>query len=319
MTNEKMPKNAKNAENFFCEKCNFTCSKESNYIKHLATRKHQIRTNTKKYEEKMPKNAATAYECECGRVYKHASSLWNHKKKCAPCITEIPKKTEDSEVILKNNTETDLDYKSLFLNALDQMREERKEFMQIRKKQDDIMMEMIDKVGNTTNNTNNNLNINMFLNEQCKDAINFSEFINRIEVSQDDLENNAQLGFVNGITKILMDNLRQLTLHERPIHCTDSKREILYIKDDDEWQKENDNNKLMGAIKEVSRKSMSSLLSWKNDNPEYGDVDSEFSNKCVVIQKQSLAGENKETYYPKVIHNVAKATAIVKDKIKIKN
>ena len=275
----------------------------------------QIRTNTKKKCQKMPPlhtNVNVEGFISMHRLYGII------RRNVLPCITENPKKEEDSEVILKNSAEADLEYKTLFLNALDQMREERKEFMEIRKKQDDIMMEMIDKVGNTTNNTNNNLNINMFLNEQCKDAINFSEFINRIEVSQDDLENNAQLGFVNGITKILMDNLRQLTLHERPIHCTDSKREILYITDEHDSHKENDNNKLLGANKEVSRKSMSSLLSWKHDNPEYGDIDSEFSNKCVEIQKQSLAGENKETYYPKVIHNVAKATAIEKDKLKIK-
>ena len=319
MTNEKMPKNAKNAENFFCEKCNFTCSKESNYIKHLATRKHQIRTNTKKYEEKMPKNAATAYECECGRVYKHASSLWNHKKKCAPCITENPKKGKDSEVILKNSEETDLDYKSLFLNALDQMREERKEFMEIRKKQDDIMMEMIDKVGNTTNNTNNNLNINMFLNEQCKNAVNFSDFIESIEVSHRDLENNAQLGFVNGMTKILMDNLKQLTLYERPIHCTDVKREVMYIKDTNRWEKEGSNKKLEDAILNVSRKSIGSLLEWKKTNPEYQNMDSDFSKQCIHIQKQSIAATKKEILYPKIIHNIARENSISQKDLRLKN
>ena len=114
------------------------------------------------------------------------------------------------------------------------------------------------KIGNTTNNTMNNMNhfnINMFLNEQCKNAINenkYSDFIERIEVSHDDLENNAQLGFVNGITKILMDNLKQLTLYERPIHCTDIKRETLYIKDSDKWEKERSDKKIEGAIQEVS-------------------------------------------------------------------
>ena len=311
MTNKKTQKPPKTAGEFYCEICKFTCSKQSDYNRHLATRKHEIRTNTNKYEEKTPKNAVTAYECDCGKKYKHASSLWNHKKKCAPCI---PKK---SEAIVKKPLDDDMDYKSLFLNALSQMREERKEFMEIRRKQDDIMMEMIDKVGNTTNNTNNNnFNINMFLNEQCKDAINFSDFIDRIEVSQDDLENNAQLGFVNGITKILMDNLKQLTIQERPIHCTDSKRETMYIKDDDAWQKENDDNKLRDAIQEVSRKSMSSLLSWKSNNPDYEDIDSEFSNKCVTIQQQCLAGVNKDAYYPKVIHNVARGTVLNKEKVK---
>ena len=134
-------------------------------------------------------------------------------------------------------------------------------------------MSIIGKVGNTTNNiTNNNqqnnqFNINMFLNETFKDAINFSDFIDRIEISHDDLENNAQLGFVNGMTKILMDNLKLLTLHERPIHCTDVKRETLYIKDHNVWDKEQSVEKLENAIQEVSRKSIKSLSQWKKSNP----------------------------------------------------
>lgn len=316
MTNKKVPKMPKNAEKFLCTICNFKCSKESNYKKHISTRKHTIRTNANLDEEKKLENAKNKYICECGKNYKHASSLWNHKKKCAPCISDA------SEALHIPSGEENLDYKGLLLNAMKQMqeqqnemREQRKELLEMRRKHDDMMMGMIDKVGNTTNNTNNtnnNFNINMFLNEQCKDAINFTDFINRIEVSHSDLENNAQLGFVNGITKILMDNLKQLTLYERPIHCTDSKREIMYIKDDDEWQKEQDDNKLRDAIQEVSRKSMSSLLSWKSNNPDYEDIDSDFSNKCVAIQQQCLAGENKEIYYPKVIHNVAKGTIIDK-------
>ena len=127
----------------------------------------------------------------------------------------------------------------------------------------------------------------MFLNNDCKDAINFSDFIDRIEVSRDDLENNAKLGFVEGISKIIMDNLFQLTLHERPIHCTDTKRDTLYIKNDDNWNKEKDVVKQMldRSIQEISRKSVRSLMGWKADNDEdYKDINSEFSNKCIYMQ-----------------------------------
>ena len=117
----------------------------------------------------------------------------------------------------------------------------------------------------------------MFLNEQCKDAINFSDFIDRIEISYDDLENNAQLGFVKGITKIFMDNLRQLTLYERPIHCTDMTQETLYIKDKDVWNNDECDKQLESAIQEVSRKSLTSLMDWKQKNPEYKNMDSDFS------------------------------------------
>ena len=180
----------------------------------------------------------------------------------------------------------------------------------------------MEKIGNTTNNitntnntNNNNFNINMFLNNDCKDAINFSDFIDRIEVSRDDLENNAKLGFVEGISKIIMDNLSQLTLHERPIHCTDTKRDTLYIKNDDTWNKEKDTVKKMldKSIQEVSRKSVRSLMDWKADNDEdYKDINSEFSNKCIYMQMQSMAGDNRDKLklYPKVVKKVANSVAL---------
>ena len=281
MTKEKMPKNA---EIFHCEFCDFSCSKKSNYNFHISTLKHKIRTNT---NEKMPKNAK-AYNCECGKIYKHASSLWNHKKKCN-FIEEEPE--SQNQLIIKE----DSDYKTLFLQAIGEMKEQRHDFIkqlheqqEEAKRKDELMMEMIGKIGNTTNN---NININMFLNDKCKEALNFSEFLQRIQVSYDDLENNAQLGFVNGITKILMDNLNQLQVYERPIHCTDAKRETLYIKDDDKWEKDTSEKKLESAIQEVSRKSMTSLMDWKHENPDYQDMDSEFSKRCINIQKQSIASK----------------------------
>jgi hypothetical protein len=163
--------------------------------------------------------------------------------------------------------------------------------------------------GNVTNN-NQKFNINVFLNEQCKDAINLSDFINRIDVSREDLENNAQLGFVGGISKIFLDNLRQLSINERPIHCTDLKRETMYIKDDDKWTKETGPAKLNTVIQRITQKSTRTLLDWKKENPDYQDHDSAFSNRCIVIQQQSMAGYDRDTYYPKVIRAVAKEVTI---------
>ena len=151
---------------------------------------------------------------------------------------------------------------------------------------------------------------NLFLNDKCKDAINFSDFIDRIEISHDDLENNRELGFVNGVTKILMDNLNTMNLYERPIHCTDTKRETLYIKDADEWKKEDGGVKLESAIQEVSRKSIRSLIDWKNENPDYDDLDSDFSKKCIEIQQQSCGSVNKTKTYPKIIQNIARNNTI---------
>ena len=170
--------------------------------------------------------------------------------------------------------------------------------------------------GNVNNNHTNKFNINVFLNEQCKDAMNFSDFIKSIEVTREDLENNAQLGFVDGVSKILIEHLKLLSQTERPIHCTDVKRETMYIKDEDKWTREEDATKINRAIQEVTRKSMISLLDWKGENPDYKDRDSEFSERCIVIQQQSMAAHNRDTYFPKVAKLVAKEVTISTSPVK---
>jgi hypothetical protein len=327
----------KNAKNYFCEKCNFVCSKNSNFQQHLLTAKHKMTTkSTVVATEKMPNSQ---FSCEkCGKCYKERTGLWRHKKKCTLKNNSQSQESTDNKNVQnaknaenknvqnvqnaenKNVQNPKLDpeeMKELLMQNRELMKEISKRDEVIEKK-DELMEKMIDKIGttnNTTNNTqNNHFNVNVFLNEQCKDAINFSEFIDRIEVSHEDLENNAELGFVNGISKILMDNLNQLNINERPIHCTDVKRETMYIKDDNEWQKEKETNmqKLNDAIQEVSRKSMMSLMDWKKINPDYKDGDSEFSNKCIAMHQQSIAITKKDQYYPKVVHKIAKESAIDK-------
>ena len=198
------------------------------------------------------------------------------------------------------------------------MTEENKELRQVMTEQSKEFMKTIaDLTKNnhsTTVNSNNNnkFNINLFLNEKCKDAINFSDFMKNITVSQEDLENNAQLGFANGISKIFIDNLKQLNICDRPIHCSDTKRETMYIKDDDKWEKEEDTKKLTSAIQLVSKKSMTTLCNWQETNPDYKDADSEFSNKCITMMQQSISGSSRDVLYPKVIRILSKETMIDK-------
>ena len=142
--------------------------------------------------------------------------------------------------------------------------------------------------------------------------MNFADFIKNIEITHQDLENNAQLGFVSGISKILMDNLKQLGVNERPIRCTDTKRETMYIKDENKWTKEVDDSKLQKAIQTVSCKSMGKLQEWKKENPDYQDMDSAFSLRCLDMQKHTIAGSDREVYYPKVIHVLARETMVDK-------
>uniref|UniRef100_A0A6C0F0D9 C2H2-type domain-containing protein n=1 Tax=viral metagenome TaxID=1070528 RepID=A0A6C0F0D9_9ZZZZ len=292
-----MKKNAENAEEFFCKECDFRCCKMSNWTTHKLTRKHQNRTNL---NEKMPKNATANFSCKkCNKAYKARNSLWYHESKCN--VTDVDRLLTDNQRLLSDNVELRnfiIEQSKLTAELVNKALESSKNT----------------NIVNSNNNTinNNKFNINLFLNEQCKDAFNFTEFVKNIEISYQDLENNAQLGFVQGISKIFMDNLKQLSINERPIHCTDVKRETMYIKDEDKWTKEVDDSKLQKAIQTVSYKSMGKLMEWKQENPEYQDADSEFSKRCIDIQRQSLAGSERNIYYPKVIHVLAKETMVDK-------
>ena len=285
-----MKKNAKNAEEFNCKECDFICCKLSDWTRHTMTRKHQNRTFL---NEKTPKNATASFPCKkCNKTYKARNSLWYHESKCN----------------INDNTNQ---------NLLSDNLELRNFIIEQSKLTAELVNKALDACKNTSivnNNTNSNnkFNINLFLNEQCKDAFNFTEFVKNIEISYQDLENNAQLGFVQGISKIFMDNLKQLGINERPIHCTDIKRETMYIKDEDKWTKEVDDSKLQKAIQTVSYKSMGKLMEWKQENPDYQDMDSEFSKRCLDMQRQTLAGSDRDTYYPKVIHILAKETMVDK-------
>jgi hypothetical protein len=216
--------------------------------------------------------------------------------------------SELKNFIIEQANEHKKETAEIFNKVIEQANEHKKETLEIVTK----VIEQTKTVNNNTINNTKAFNINMYLNEQCKDAMNFSDFINGIEVSHEDLENNAQLGFVGGVSKILIDNLKLMNRNERPIHCTDVKRETMYIKDDNKWTKEENDSKLRSAIQEITRKSISSLMAWKRGNPESDDMDSEFSGRCIVIQQQSMAGYNREVYYPKVIHAIAREVFVSK-------
>jgi hypothetical protein len=295
-----MKKNAENAEEFSCKECDFRCFKMSDWTRHTLTRKHQNRTIL---NEKTPKNAVASYACKkCNKEYKARNSLWYHENKCN--IVDVINEnkciiSQENQRLLSDNLELRnfiIEQSKLTAELVNKALESNK----------------IVNTNNNNNTVNNKFNINLFLNEQCKDAFNFTEFVKNIEISYQDLENNAQLGFVQGISKIFMDNLKQLGVNERPIHCTDVKRETMYIKDEDKWNKEVDDSKLQKAIQTVSYKSMGKLMEWKQENPDYQDADSEFSKRCLDIQRQSLAGSDRDVYYPKVIHILAKETMVDK-------
>ena len=306
---------------FQCEECRFICNKQSDWSRHIKTRKH---TN---YAEPEPTKTPPSYLCgACDKEYTNRSSLWYHNKKCgnihktAQTIQSTePEKTPYLDIINRLLADN-IELRNLIIEqtkiTTSKMSETNDTINKVIEQNTDIFNKVLDTVKpsnttiTTTNNNNQKFNINVFLNETCKDAMNLSDFVKSIEVSREDLENNAQLGFVGGISKIFLDNLRQLSINKRPIHCTDLKRETMYIKDDDKWTKEVGPAKLNMVLQTISQKSTRTLLNWKAENPDYKDHDSEFSNLCIVIQRNSMAGYDRDTYYPKVIRAIAKEVTI---------
>ena len=294
----------KSAENFFCENCDFKCNKNSNYKKHLLTAKHKNRTIR---TEKIPKNAIV-YKCECGKSYKSRSSLWYHKKKC-PHI--------NNTIVIQENQED----KPYMMDIISQNKEivdllvlQNEELKRQNREQSNTIRELIPKIGNnnTTTNNNNQFNLQVFLNEDCKDAINFSDFIKQIQVSFEDIENQAECGYVKGISKLFIENLQELGTYKRPIHCTDKKRKTLYIKENDEWDKEGSQDALKNGIQEVTRSTMRRLIKEKeNRAEEFADMESDFSKQCLVIQRNLIPTAPRETAFSKVMENITKNSGII--------
>lgn len=263
----------------------------------------------------------------CNKKFNSYNSLWYHKNKYK-CIKKENQNNEEQEMVIQEQPATN---NELIKNLLIQNSELRNFCIEQTQEMKNLMMEL-SKTNVITNNNiintfngniqnniqNNHFNIHLFLNEKCKDAINFADFIENVQISNIDIENNASLGFVNGMSKILLDNLKQMSIYERPIHCTDIKRETIYIKDEDKWEKENDDmKKLKNAFQEITRKNMLQINEWKLENPEYEDLDSENGLKYISMMKESIAGFNRDIYHEKIIKNIVKEITIDKIKHKI--
>jgi hypothetical protein len=296
MTTNLMPKNA---EIFVCEICNFKCSKISNYNNHVLTRKHKILQNT---TENKSKNAE--YICACNKGYKHHSSLWNHKKQCNFIIKE--------NIIEEEETSEDVDIidKKLILTLIQQNNELQKQMIEVIKN---------GTINNTTNNMNNSnnktFNLQVFLNETCKDAMNIMDFVDSIKISLSDIESIGELGFVNGMSKLIIKNLNALDENMRPVHCNDLKRSSLFVKDANVWTKEDDNNnKLKKAIKSIAHKNICALPEWRKKYPDciYSESKKSDQYNHIVIEAMGGSGDNDDEKADKIISKIAKTITIDK-------
>ena len=276
---------------FFCEKCDYGSNKKFLYKQHCDTKKHQNTGCSKMLIQNM-----NFYNCECGRKYKHIQSYKRHKKKCSIEITKVTDDTDIEKEELRSMISTLIKQNHSMLLENKDMRE--------------MVKDMIPKIGNN-NTTINKFNLQVFLNEKCKDAINLTDFVATLQLELTDLDQTRQHGYVNGITNIFVRGLRELELHKRPIHCSDLKREVLYVKDNDTWAKDNDDKaKMKKAINAVSKRQINFIKDWEAKNEHWNETDK--GTQKYIDMVRSVTGGNDDNVDNKIIKTIAKQVIIEK-------
>ena len=297
---------------FYCEICDYHTSRKCNYDEHLLTSKHK----SAMFSNENPAISSAKFMCpKCCKLYKDTSGLWRHKKKClAEDIDNIVPTTQQQSQVQSQNQTYDQPNKD---NLIEYLIKENAEFKS-------LIMELVKKENNTLTNINSNninsnnktFNLQFFLNEQCKDALNIGEFVDSIKVQLSDLETVGHIGYVEGVSKILIKNLNELDVVKRPIHCSDLKREVLYIKDDDKWSKENEDKLVIKkAIKQVANKNIRQITEWANLNPDCKQSDSKKNDQYLKIVMNSMSGGSNEEQnhnIDKIIKNITKSVIIEK-------
>ena len=283
----------KNAENFICEKCHFVCSKKSNYEKHLLTRKH-------KNDDKKEQKNAEQNVCICGKSFKYRQGLFVHRKTCI----DYEKNVTNDALVLENeinkkiDSTTDKELKELVKELIKQNGELVK-----------TINEIVPKIGNTNitnNNNNNNFNLNVFLNEQCKDALNISDFIDSLKITLEDLLFSKTNGISRGITDVMIKGLKELDIHKRPIHCTDIKRDIMYIKNEDNWSKDDNHDIMKNTIVKIADKERTALQQWAIDNPDWIETERKQLEYLTMMRSICEPIENYNNSERKIIKILSK-------------
>jgi len=296
------PFTPKNAEKFSCKKCNFTCFKISDWERHLSTLKHERKRLETFGNKKNAEKNSNQYQCEnCDKVYKTRSGFWKHKKNCKNKKEDINEKNSDNNIDLQNISTNDM-----VLQLIKQNNELQKQ-----------ITEIIPKIGDTNCNNTNKFNMNIFLNEKCKDAIPLMDFVNNLKLTIDDLDNGGEEGFVKCITDVFTRGLNQLDVTKRPIHCSDIKREILYVKNDDQWVKDDGDKSLVsGAINLVKKDADNFFHNYIKENPDcWKSGNSKNQQFMTMMSNRYGNSDNKinENNTKKVIKNIAKEVLIEKE------
>ena len=290
---------------FVCKTCEFKCRNKKDYNRHLLTGKHLIKTKWKHDGNNLPQKTPH-HKCSCGKIYNTRSGLWKHKKMCI-----IPHDTNDTNDTNQINLPAKND--DIIKYLMNENKELKSMIMEICKKES---IQNNTTNNNTINQTNKTFNLQFFLNETCKDAMNISEFIENISLQLSDLENIGKLGYVEGISNIIIKNLKALEVEKRPLHCSDIKREIMYVKDDDKWEKEpEEKQKIKQVISRVVSKNLGLLPAFQKKYPECMKSESKKSDEynLIIMEAMRNVDKNKE----KIIKKIAKEVTIEKNQINL--
>ena len=288
------------ANKYFCESCDYKCVKKYNWDKHLLTTKHMKATSCNDLTTKDWQKVAIYICNNCNKEYNDRTGLWRHNKKCKIQIETVINDTKIDEP-------SDKELIMLLIKENSELK--------------NMMMKVIENGTTNNNNSHNNshnktFNLQFFLNETCKDAMNIMDFVDSIKLQLSDLESVGKLGYVEGISNIIVKNLNDLDVTERPIHCTDKKRETLYIKDEDKWEKEDEEKKkIKKVIKNVANKNIRLLQKFKEVHPDCGKSTSNFSDQYnkIIIEAMGGSGDNDLEKEYKIIQKITKTVTIDKD------
>ena len=293
-----------NPQNYECSNCKYITANKKDFNKHILTSKHLRLTQ---YLQNIPEIPIQdkIFICDCGKEYKHRQSLYTHKQKCTFKIKEniIEEKNEPNI-----DTNTELSDKNLILTLIQQNNE--------------LQKQMLEVIKNGTNNTTNvnshnkSFNLNVFLNETCKDAMNIMDFVDSIKIQLSDIESIGELGYVNGMSKLIIKHLNALEENMRPVHCSDPKRDSLYVKDKNVWEKEDpENKKIKKAIKYISNKNICALPEWKAKYPDciYSDSNKSDQYNHIILEAMGGSGDNDAEKADKIVKKIAKVVTIAKN------
>ena len=309
----------KNKDELYCELCDYICCKKQHLTQHFMSKKHK---NAKINKINNVENSVNMCICHCGKKYKERTGLWRHKQKC------IPIQSNDN-IIVEEPIIPDLLDKDLIVILIKQNSEIIKQNAELQ----GLVLEQNKSItNNQTTNMNNNshnnshnktFNLQFFLNETCKDAMNIMDFVDSVKLQLSDLENIGKVGYVNGISNIIIKNLKTLDVEKRPVHCTDSKRETLYIKDDGKWyndsiEEKHENKKLRKVIKKIAFKNTKLIPCFREKYPDCNKSISKYSDQYnkLIIEAMGGLGDNDVEKENKIIKNVAKEVVIDKNKYK---